>query len=445
MQQQNSGSKNILIFGVIFIVIAVVAVVVIISLSSQPSLPPAITTPSTTQTPTTPTIPADQTDTSSDSETDQDTVPTQGGVSDGVITNICGGSSDEEGIGTASGTCGRCVNLEGTDGYCEVETGEEIRVYGCDKKTGVRCSEKEKARTLDKGIEEKTYVSDYSDQACTIQIEVIDPTATTEADEIVDFIVFQNDECEESDTSDDSSTVQDAGTQSQCGDICIDDTDCPQDNICDNTGVCVLESCFEDPNKCVENDFCTLIELPGPITEDIVPCGGACQVDQDCAAAHVCINGKCTANECLTASAVGCVEGCPVTKCGDPCQVLTDCPVDHSCLQGKCVANFCIGEAGKMKCEDGCSLPKTALISDEADLVLFAIIIIIAGIFIYKTNFHVELFYALGGRYITAEFSDNEKDKLDKEIEKINKIRKKQKLEESKKTRESFEKSVLGD
>jgi hypothetical protein len=392
-----SGNKLYLLIGiVILILVAGGTVFFLMNVLSSPDLPPASPT---TQTPTTPTPTTPTPTTGNDNDTDgdgsevDDFVDTSSDVAEGVITNLCGVDEDEDGIDVdAEGTCGKCENLEGTDGSCEPGTGEFIAVIGCEEKTGVTC-EIADGELLETDIDTLVYASDFAEDACTIQMNVYEEGTDPEDEdaEPIDYLVFQNDECD--------TDTPGTGTDAQCGDACISDSECPTDNVCSASGTCVIDECNSDPTKCMEGDLCELEDTDvGEGTDEEPEVDGTAQ-------------------------------------CGDACQATGDCAGDNACEGGKCVASFCVGG----NCADGCTLPETALINDDVDRVLLGFVIAIIGILAIKTNFHVKLFYALGGRFITAQFSTEEQDRLNQEVAAYEEYKKEQQLEKSKESREEFE------
>jgi len=171
-------------------------------------------------------------------------------------------------------------------------------------------------------------------------------------------------------------------------------------------------------------------------------------------------------------------------KCGDFCRTISDCPLGNTCsTTGQCVLTQCSASPGSCQAS-GCSLnpnvagvpparvtatpgasippaaiaggniptsspisggelPSTALISDDADRLLLGLLVIAGGLFVYLTNGHIKLFYALGGRYITAEFSDAEKAQLKLDLQATLERERKQRLKTTKATAAEYEHHYL--
>ncbi len=173
-------------------------------------------------------------------------------------------------------------------------------------------------------------------------------------------------------------------------------------------------------------------------------------------------------------------------KCGDFCRTISDCPLGNTCsTTGQCVLTQCSASPGSCQAS-GCSLnpnvagvpparvtatpgasippaaiaggniptsspisggelPSTALISDDADRLLLGLLVIAGGLFVYLTNGHIKLFYALGGRYITAEFSDAEKQQLELEISETTQKQRQKKLNHLRAHSKDYEQKYLQD
>lgn len=450
------------------LVVAVGAIVIGIGISSEP----------TPVTPSNPVIPPP-------TETPPPVTPTDGEVAGGVITNICGGPNNPSGIGSANGTgCGGdgnadCINTGSASSGCTPDANEYIYVVACDGKTGIECSGAQGGRTIADNIKTGVKISDYLSQGCTIQIDVFADGVRPGGTDPVDFIVFQKNQCE--------TTPPPPPTEAKCGESCTKNADCTDtNNRCGDNGKCVLKECKDDPSKC-EANLCQL----KPVT---VACGGVCSTTSDCATGNSCSAGKCVLDVCATdpskCTADLCTLDTPAPQCGDACTSTSDCPTDHSCnttsgkceltacvngdncdptmctvvpdevkkcgescstnaecpnnhtcSNGQCVLNSCLPD----KCTDGCSLPATAIISDSADRLILGILAMMLGLLAWRTNFHVQLFYGLGGRHITANFSDEERSQLEAEIIEQ---RYQQKLRQNKNRRQStksFEESLLED
>jgi hypothetical protein len=463
--------KFILIAIVVLILVAVGTVVFLVSSLSQPDLPPPAPTPAPapapapvpvqppTQAPApTPTPPAEPPPPAT-----PPTVDTGGDIDSGVITNICGitGGGDVNGIGEdAVGTCGRCENLDGTDALCEPQAGESVTVTVCDDQTGLNCTVEDGGTVVDEDVTGLVYTSDYLDDGCTIQLSVFEQGGTTPgaatsdaATDPIDFVVFQKDDCDGS--GDDGGDIPPADATVQCGDACIEDSDCATGDVCSANGICIIEECSGDPALCQEGDLCTLIDDstgddPGddPGDDGVDMCGMECTENSECGTGNSCVDEVCVADVCTgdNADAAGCVDGCvPIddsdetAQCGDPCSTNSDCPNEHYCsADGTCAAVFCKDGA----CEDGCQLPNTDLINDEVDRILFGVIILLIGAIIVRTNAHVDLFYAMGGRNITALFSDTERETLEREMARYEQQRKRKLINKAKSDRESFEENI---
>jgi len=402
-------------------------VVGVILFSSQAPTPPVATPPVTTPVKTPVSAPVKPPTT----PVSFPTVPTQGGVSSGAVTNISGGPASSSGIGTSAGTGGRCSNTGGASSSCTPRAGERAVVIACPSRTGIECAGPQGGSVVADNITGTASISSYLGSGCTIQIDIFTiGSAITDTSALRDFLVFQKDSCGET-----TPPVTPPPTPI-CGTNCTTDANCQTGDVCSATGKCVLAACKTNPSLCIAS-LCALSTAPKQ-------CGGSCTTSADCTTGNTCgSNGLCTATVCTDAnSGVTCSGGCPVTttgKCGDSCANDTACPNNHTCSQGKCVADFCLPN----KCNDGCQLPATALISDEADRLLHGLVALILGFLALRTNFHSKLFFTLGGRYLTAGLFESEAEKLAQEEAEDQVQQRKQKIRSAQKIRDNFEKSIL--
>lgn len=127
-------------------------------------------------------------------------------AANGVITNICGGPNDINGIGKGQGSCGRCTNRNGTAGSCKAQAGEVAVVVECgarlDTNThnwGIEC------QGTQLGVHTQTFragqtvnIQNYLKDNCIVQIDIFKEgkefTPTSEGG-LVDFIVMYNPNC----------------------------------------------------------------------------------------------------------------------------------------------------------------------------------------------------------------------------------------------------------
>jgi|GEM_PF-5231600 len=225
-----------------------------------------------------------------------------------------------------------------------------------------------------------------------------------------------------------SNTPLASGTPSNlvkaCGNSCVSAVDCPSTNTCqDISGQgkrCVLTTCATNPSAC-ETTLCT---LKGTATSTPTPTVRP-------------VSAAVTASPAATAMAA---------QCGKTCVAHVDCGSGLICSNNKCIPESCIGG----KCADPCKLPNTAIISDDADRALLGLFVLFLGFILWRTNLHTRLFFALGGRYLTAEFSDSEKEKLEFEVmmaerkaaKETEALRKKERQELGK-NRDKFESAIL--
>jgi hypothetical protein len=207
-----SKKTILIILAIILVILLIGGGIAFVLTLSQPTLPAkkSTTTPTplsivtvtltpsaTTTATTTPTVSVTPSVTISATATPT-TVNTSGGLVDGVITNICGGKSSATGIADSQGTCGRCVNVGGTDGYCTPHTGEEVVVLTCDTKTGINCKTTgtEAGKIFARNLTAKTYVSDYLTDGCTIEFDIVKTGGDiTKTDAVIDYLTFQLDQC----------------------------------------------------------------------------------------------------------------------------------------------------------------------------------------------------------------------------------------------------------
>ncbi len=411
------GNKKFILIVIVLLILAIGVVVVVVSLLSQPPLPPAsdstattstsqdlAATPTPTPISTTPT-PIPTTETEPESYTVEQTAAE---LTDGFITNVCDGPTDPNGVGEVQGECGICYTTnEGADGYCEIESEYTAIVLACPTQ-GIDCDFTD-GDIVETSVNANVLVSRFAEEGCTVKLAVFTtadfPTDETTEEglknslkniEPIDYLVYQNADCsefqvndmaDETDATDTAETTDETDTanMSECGGSCESDLDCAAGLTCDvTTNLCMSPACIDSPNS-----------------------------------------GNCTGG-CLTQV---------TSKCGDACSTTEDCPVDHSCIEQKCVANFCLPD----KCNDGCTLPETAIISDEVDRLLLGVLVLIIGVLVYKTNAHMDLFYLFGGRNITSIWSDEEKEKLMEEKRQSEIIQKRYMAKKSEAQRKEFE------
>lgn len=502
-EQQGGGVKTV-ILGAIVVVIATALIVGGVILLTQPTAPPSSTanatpTPapvidSSTPAPTTAVDPipvepdggigdgASPIPSGSGTGVDQ----TAGGVSEGVVTSICGDSSPSaSGIGTSQGTCGRCTNLSGTDGSCEPEAGEQVVVIGCDDQTGIECSTASTGVVIDTSTVE-VFLSDYAEEACTVQFSIVDAEIDLEATptEIpTDYIVYQNDDCSEipsvgtgsndmgtanmGDTGSDtdaSSISPGSGTGTngstgaggpQCGATCSSNFDCPLDSVCGSSGACELIECAANPSLCMA-DLCTLMSDASD-TGDAT--GGTGTGAGTGAGAGTGTGTGTGTTDNSTAPGTLPVTGGEPRTCGQACTATSDCAAGLTCgaATGVCTDSQCV-TSGAPNCQNGCyvppttaptsgdaKLPDTALISEEVDLLILGTLFVFMAALAWRTNSHIDLFYLLGGRQISAFFSDKDRKILEEQRQQQDVIRKRQEIKRNKQDRSKFERELVKD
>lgn len=143
-------------------------------------------------------------------------------------------------------------------------------------------------------------------------------------------------------------------TGSQCDAPCnpaAGDNACPQDHDCVESGgsyVCKLTACLNDPDSCLPN-------LCGPKPDCGEPCDPANGANA-CSEDHVCID-----------------------------------PEDDVVGYYECVIQFCADNPGICPDNNLCEIPDTALISDEADRMLIAMVLIFSGLLMYRLGIHYKI------------------------------------------------------
>lgn len=124
-----------------------------------------------------------------------------------------------------------------------------------------------------------------------------------------------------------------------------------------------------------------------------------------------------------------CQDNCIPQFCGQPCggkDGLT-CPNNHVCDPStkKCVLNACLNDP---TCTDnGCKLPESAIFGDSRDYLIYAALLMILGIIMYKWNI---LKFAYNSKELVNELNHSliesaENSKAEKEHRKIEKEREK--------------------
>lgn len=215
----------------------------------------------------------------------------------------------------------------------------------------------------------------------------------------------------------------------KCGDTCSTNTQCPTDHAC-QSNKCVLNTCATDPSKCTA-DKCTL--LPD------AQCGGSCTTNAQCPNNHTCQSNKCVLNMCATDPTKCAADKCTMLAvCGGSCTSNSQCPNDHTCSNNRCIINQCVNNANCTN--NGCTLPATALFDDQTDIILVGLLLVFAGLTVYKLNWH-QVFYSVISKSDSAKLLLLDKDNaLRKETEERleMKERNKKKVERMKK-REGFE------
>jgi cysteine-rich repeat protein len=233
---------------------------------------------------------------------------------------------------------------------------------------------------------------------------------------------------------------------SYCGDGIVqpgeqcDDGNQVDDDACSNTCQARMPYCGDGiigpgeecepgiPGSCGPGGECTL----DCRCRGVVPglCGSTCNGDYECPSDNVCANGYCRLAICsvgmahtvsgvysgvitgqpLGSNVVCMANGCEITQCGGPCGEGGRCPSGMVCdsRTNSCALEFCVRNPGR--CTDMCLLP-TALITDEIDMILLAVLLTVSGIIIHRTEAGAKLMVALKG-YGSDMFRNSGKKKL---------------------------------
>ncbi|MCA9380655.1 hypothetical protein KC678_00125 [Candidatus Dojkabacteria bacterium] len=119
-----------------------------------------------------------------------------------------------------------------------------------------------------------------------------------------------------------------------------------------------------------------------------------------------------------------CQNGCVPQFCGQPCggKDGISCPTGHVCdqSQNRCVLTQCLNNPSCTN--NGCVLPNTAIGDDPKDYAIFGILMVLAGIAVYKLQVvsnSVLLLQEMLGSGLRSE----KKSQLEKEMEKLQKDR----------------------
>lgn len=132
-----------------------------------------------------------------------------------------------------------------------------------------------------------------------------------------------------------------------------------------------------------------------------------------------------------------CVPGSSICAAGTVC----------SNVEGtyRCALQACINNPGS--CADICSyekLPQTALISDEADRIILAVILVLMGGFAIRFGMNEklgQLFWAAGGKYVLSKIHPQYAHELRAERERKAQMAKKKAISKQKQERKKFEKN----
>jgi hypothetical protein len=176
-----------------------------------------------------------------------------------------------------------------------------------------------------------------------------------------------------------------------CGETCTNDNNCPDNHQCvDDT--CVFNICVDDPELC-DSDGCTPLLCGNGEMDEGEECG---EPGLTCAQGQTCNTSQCI---------------CQTNECGDPCDSDINCPVGHVCSENTCILQECLVEGACFA--DQCTIaPVTAIISDEADRILFGIVLIVAGFLAIRLGMFES---ALNFATVTMpQFSNNIKSKRKK-------------------------------
>jgi hypothetical protein len=153
--------------------------------------------------------------------------------------------------------------------------------------------------------------------------------------------------------------------------------------VCGDGVKATSEQCDPDatPTGCSTGQTCSDSCLC--LTPDAPVCGDACTNNTQCPTNHSCTGGACVLNGC---TATSCANGC-TPLCGGPCDPgagTSQCPLNHTCdpTSSLCVLNACLGNTSCTN--NGCTLPVTALVSDEFDRILMGAALFILGILALK-------------------------------------------------------------
>ncbi len=211
------------------------------------------------------------------------------------------------------------------------------------------------------------------------------------------------------------------------GEICQNDCTCsspPAD--CPNGTVDAGEECDPDatPDGCDLGETClndcTCLSTAG--------CGEGCTDDTNCPDDQVCDSSICKLPICLTPG--NCSDDmCDPISCGEECSPTGQCPEGHACSEGVCILEECVGNI----CDNsGCGpvsyiedLPSTALINDQADKILLGILVILIAVLAVKLDVQVKFIEKFETRFgkiymISDRFAINKKGQKEEFEKKIN-------------------------
>ncbi len=228
---------------------------------------------------------------------------------------------------------------------------------------------------------------------------------------------------------DDGNTV-DADT---CSNTCSTSIRVAVQSVCGNGILEPYEECDTRlTNSCGPGGVCT----PGScICQQKQPglCGSYCNLNSECPFGNVCYGNFCRLSQCLP-SLIGqgilsgpvsgplsslypntqiiCTNnGCEVVQCLSQCGAGGACPNGLACNKDNlCVASYCKDH----KCDNPCITPSTALIGDQADLVILAMMLLLVGVLVNRyelTDRAWYLFKENGGSSLLALFDSHEKRK----------------------------------
>ena len=208
-------------------------------------------------------------------------------------------------------------------------------------------------------------------------------------------------------TTGSTNTTTTSDILADCGESCVSTADCVSGYTCD-AGICKLpqcvtpgacsdgacipigcgngtidpgEECGEPGLSCGIGETCNVASCICAGNE----CGGSCIDDSECPVGHSCNSDTCELNECV-ADPNSCEgDGCNFLACGSACTFgVSNCPAGHGCAGGTCKLEACITDPSSCSADSCVHIPQTALISDEVDRILIAVVMMLFGVYLFR-------------------------------------------------------------